>query len=107
MRVTKRQESRFGWIPFLRCWALIRHSPTGPTAYCGIRTTPRNRFVSPEINSSTSLLVSAGIESRLLGLTDRDGDRWPNKGCQESREHYPITDGSRYIMKMKNESDES
>ena len=29
------------------------------------------------------------------------------RGCQESREHYPIADGSRNMMKIKNESDES
>ena len=75
MRVSMSQESRFGCILFLRCWALIRHSATGPAAYCGIRTTSKNRFLSLEMNSSNSLMVSAGIEPGPLGLAVRDGHR--------------------------------
>ena len=75
MRVTKMQESRFGCIPFLRCWALIIHSATRPAAYFGIRTKSRNIFLSPEMSSSNSLLVSVGIEPGPQGLAVQDGDR--------------------------------
>ena len=71
MRVSMSQESRFGCILFLRCWALIKHSATGPAAYCGIQTTSRNRFLSPEIDSSNSLLVSVGIK---LGHLDSQSE---------------------------------
>ena len=40
----------------------------GTVAYCGIRTTWMNKFLSPEINSSNSSLISQGIKFHRVVL---------------------------------------